>query len=252
MSLSVVIITKNEEETIFDCLSSIKNLQAEIIIVDDESTDRTREIAKSFKANVFVRKKDDFAGQRNYGLSLSKGDWLLSLDADERLTEPLVREIKKVIASDNYYSVFFLYRQNFYLGTKWPYIEKIPRLFKKNSFQGWFGRLHESPKYQGEARTLENCFLHYTHRDLSSMLYKTISWSEIEAKLRFENNHPQVSWWRFLRVMFTAFINYFFLQKGYKVGTKGIIESTFQAFSIFITYARLYEMQIKNQNCKNR
>ena len=84
------------------------------------------------------------------------------------------------------------------------------------------------------------------------MLNKTIEWSETEANLRFSNNHPKMSWWRFPRVMFSAFFNSYLKQGGYKAGTVGIIESIYQAFSIFITYAKLWEKQQKGkiQNAK--
>ena len=89
--------------------------------------------------------------------------------------------------------------------------------------------------------------LHFTHRDLSSMVEKTIEWSEIEAELRFQAGHPEISWWRFPKVMFGEFYNYFIKQRGFKAGTVGIIESIYQVFSIFVTYARLWEKQ-KDEN----
>ncbi len=75
------------------------------------------------------------------------------------------------------------------------------------------------------------------------MVNKTNTWSDTEAKLRLEAKHPQITWWRFPRVMTTAFVDSFFRQKGYKAGTAGIIESIYQSFSMFITYAKLWEMQ---------
>ena len=77
------------------------------------------------------------------------------------------------------------------------------------------------------------------------MVNKTLEWSKIEAELRFNSNHPKMVWWRFPRVMTTAFLNSYVKQGGYKVGTVGIIESVYQSFSMFITYARLWEMQKK-------
>ena len=83
------------------------------------------------------------------------------------------------------------------------------------------------------------------------MLDKTIQWSKIEAELRYKSGHPPMSWWRFIRVMLTAFYDSYIKQKGYSVGTAGFIESMFQAYSMFITYARLWEMQLKaNQKLK--
>ena len=75
-----------------------------------------------------------------------------------------------------------------------------------------------------------------------------MQWSTIEAELRFKARHPKMTWWRFPRVMFTAFYDSYIKQKGYKVGAVGIMESMYQAFSIFITYAKLWELQNKNDN----
>ena len=82
------------------------------------------------------------------------------------------------------------------------------------------------------------------------MVNKTLEWSTIEAKLRFKSNHPKMTWWRFPRVMIPAIFNSYVKQKGYKAGTVGIVESFYQAFSMFITYAKLWEMQVKSERSK--
>ena len=82
------------------------------------------------------------------------------------------------------------------------------------------------------------------------MISKTIEWSQIEAELRFNANHPKITWWRFPRVMLSAFFDSYIKQGGWRVGTAGIIESIYQAFSIFITYAKLWEKQLKMKNEK--
>jgi len=135
---------------------------------------------------------------------------------------------------------------------EWTAIEKLERLFKKDALKSWKGQLHESPEIQGEAGELDGFLLHYTHRDLASMLTKTNEWSAIEAKLRYDTFHPQMEWWRFFRVMWTGFSNSYIQQGGWKVGTAGLIESVYQGFSMFVTYAKLWEMQekVKNQNAK--
>ena len=79
------------------------------------------------------------------------------------------------------------------------------------------------------------------------MLDKTIEWSKVEAETRFQMNHPKMTWWRFPRVMITAFLDSYFRQGGYKIGVAGLIESVYQAFSIFVTYARLWELQQKKK-----
>lgn len=240
--ISAIIIAKNEESMIADCLDSL-SFCSEIIVIDGGSEDRTTEIAGKMSAKVYEYISSDFSKIRNFGLKKSTGDWILYIDADERATADLALEIKNKTV-DSVYSAYKIKRKNFYFGKhEWPHIEHLERLFKKSKLKSWYGSLHESPEVEGEIGELDGYFLHYTHRDLSSMVKKTIEWSKVEARLRFESGHPSVTWWRFPRVMLTAFFDSYLRQKGWKVGVVGLIESLYQSFSIFVTYARLWEMQ---------
>lgn len=242
--LSSIIIAKNEEEMIADCIDSLSFCD-EIVLIDNNSTDRTVEIAKHLGARIIKGETDDFSELRNTGLKNAKGKWILYVDADERVTEALKQEIiEKIHEKNPLFNAYSVRRKNFYLGNfAWPEVEEIVRLFKKTDLEGWFGKLHESPRFSGVSGKLEEYLNHYTHRNLTYMVSKTNKWSEIEATLRFDAHHPKMSWWRFPRVMATAFFTSYVKQKGYKVGTAGLIESMFQAYSMFITYAKLWEKQ---------
>lgn len=242
--ISVIILTKNSEELIADCLDSVSFCD-EIIVIDDGSTDRTVDLVKHLGARVFNSISISFADKRNLGLSKAKCKWVLYIDSDEQVSSELKKNILEIInKTKTEYEAYKLKRKNFYLGNhEWPTIEKHLRLFNKNSLKEWTGTLHETPLVDGETAEVEGFLLHYTHRDLSSMVDKTAKWSGIEAQLRFNANHPRMQAWRFGRVMLTAFWDSYIRQKGYKAGTTGLIESMYQAFSIFITYARLWEMQ---------
>ena len=245
MTISGIVIAKNEQDLINDCLSSLKFCN-EIIVIDNGSSDKTVEIARERGAKVVVYKTGDFSELRNKGMEISSSDWLIYVDADERITKELEGEIIEKINHHGKYKAFRVKRKNFYLGkNEWPEIEKLERVFRKSNLKGWKGKLHESPVVEGEIGDFDNFLIHYTHRNLTQMLDKTNEWSEIEAETRFKNNHPEMSWWRFPRVMISAFINSYVKQKGYRAGTVGIIESIYQAFSIFITYAKLWEKQKK-------
>lgn len=242
-NITAIILAKNEEEMLPDCLKSLSFCD-EIIVIDNGSTDKTVQIAQSYHAKVIDFASDDFSSLRNQGLKLAKGNWVLYIDADEQVSPSLSREIILKSHQDSTVSAYKIKRQNFYLGNHlWPQIEQIERLFKKNTLQGWVGKLHESAQVEGEIGLLHNYLLHYTHRDLTSMVKKTLEWSKIEAELRYEANHPKMSYWRFPRVMALGFFNSYIRQQGYKAGTVGLIESIYQAFSMFITYARLWELQ---------
>lgn len=240
--ISAIVITKNVENLIADCLDSLSFCE-EIIVIDSMSEDRTKEVSERMGAKVFEHDFQDFSQARNFGLKHASGEWVICVDSDERVTKELASEIKSQTLSGNF-SAFRVKRKNFYFGNyEWPYIEHLERVFKKDKLEGWYGKLHESPKVRGDIGLLEGYLLHYTHRDLTSMLDKTIEWSGIEAELRFKSGHPKMSWWRFPRVMCTSFLDSYIRQGGWRVGVVGLIESMYQSFSIFITYARLWEMQ---------
>jgi len=240
-----IIIAKDEEKMIGECIQSVAFCD-EVIVVDGGSKDRTREICRKFGVVVLECPFTDFATARNKGLEMAHGEWILYIDADERVSPQLQNSIKDVVdIMHPAISVYMLQRQNFYFGNHtWPVIEHMERLFRREKLKGWFGVLHESAKFDGEKTLLSGFLLHYTHRDLHTMLAKTITWSSAEAKLRYDAHHSQMTWWRFFRVMYSSFFDSYISQKGYKAGVMGLVESIYQSFSMFVTYAKLWEMQI--------
>ncbi len=246
MKISVIIIAKDAENDIVDAISSV-TFADETIVIDNNSQDRTAALAVKLGAKVFPYQSKDFADLRNHGLKKAKGEWVLYIDTDERVTKELQASIQNSIDDKSKkLSAYKIQRKNFYYGNnEWPYKEYLERLFKRAKLKGWYGVLHESPKIEGDIGELDGFLLHYSHKDLSSMVTKTIEWSTIEANLRFEANHPKMTWWRFPRVMVNAFLNSYLKQGGWKAGVPGVIESTYQAFSMFITYAKLWELQRK-------
>lgn len=245
MTLTGIIIAKNEAEIIGDALKSISFCN-EILVVDNGSEDETPKIANTHKAKIIKTKSSNFSTLRNLGKENATGDYILYIDADERVDETLKKSILFEIKSNSSKSAYRINRKNFYLGNnEWPKIEKMERLFKKDKLIEWKGEIHESPVFEGDTGELDGYLIHYTHRNLSQMLKKTIDWSDIEGKIRIEAKHPQMSWWRFPRVMIGSFFNSYIKEKGYKVGVAGLVESIYQSFSTFITYAKLWEMQNK-------
>jgi glycosyltransferase involved in cell wall biosynthesis len=247
--LSVIVIARNEESRIARCLASA-SWADEKIVIDNGSTDETSREAKKCGAAVFEEKNHDFSKIRELGAKRAAGEWLLYIDADETVTPGLRDEILAVIGSKTATNAFFVPRQNYYLGELWPTQDGMVRLIRKNALVKWEGALHEHAVVKGETGTLRNYFIHSTHRTLEEMVQKTNEWSVVEAKLRFEHHHPSISWWRLLRVMLTAFMHSYITEGGWKIGGVGWIESVYQAFSMFITYAKLWEMQQNNKVTK--
>lgn len=246
--LSIIIITKNEENLIADCIKSIKEIADEILVIDSFSTDNTVKIAEQNGAKVIQNKFIDFANQRNFASLQTKNDWILYLDSDERATSEFNKEVFSIIKNysrDSEIGGYFINRKTSFYGIDWSLTDKVQRLFYKDRFIEWRGKVHETPAIQGSFGLMSSHVLHFTHRNLAQMVDKTNEWSKFEAGLRFRANHPKMNVWRFIRVMATAFIGSYFGEKGYKNGTAGIIEAVYQSFSMFITYAKLWEKQIK-------
>jgi glycosyltransferase involved in cell wall biosynthesis len=241
--LSAIVLAKNEEARIEGCLKGV-SWADEIIVIDSGSTDRTLAIAKKYNAKIIVHVTDNFSLLRTIGAKKATGKWLLYVDADERVTDDLRKEIMEVTKAGAR-QAYVIPRLNYYLGVAWPYKDGMVRLIAKRALVGWTGILHEHAEVRGKTGTLTNYFVHNTHRTLSEMVEKTNIWSEHEAELRFHARHPGISWWRILRVMATSFWDSFIRQGGWRAGTVGWIESIYQAFSIFITYAKLWELQQK-------
>lgn len=242
--ISVIIITKNEEERIKACLESVKWAD-EIIVADNGSTDKTLDIAKKYTDKLIKFTGNDFAALRNKAMEEARGEWVLYVDADERVLEPLGEEIKSIV-KDNNFSAYAISRRNIIFGEEknygpfWP--DWVIRLLKRSDFDTWRGEIHEQPEFQGKLGYTNNSFLHLTHRDLDQVVLKSLSWSKIDVGLRAKN-HPQMSGWRFLRILFTELFNQGIKRKGFFSGTIGIMDSLLQTFSLVMTYIRLWEAQ---------
>jgi glycosyltransferase involved in cell wall biosynthesis len=249
--LSAVIITRNDSEELKECIKNL-SFADEVIVIDNNSEDSTVETAKALGAQVWKLGGLDFSYLRNVGREKAQGEWLLYIDTDERVSPELRREILAFIKNPGEYSSGIFERKNFFFNTPWPHSDDMTRLMKHESLIGWHGQLHETPQVIGKSYHFKAPIMHYTHDDLTQMVNKTNEWSAIEAQLRDQNNHPPIVWWRFPRVMLTGFYNSYIKQGGYKAGTIGLIESIYQAFSMFITYAKLWEKQNKTLLSKPR
>ncbi len=244
--LSIVIIAKNEAGMLKNCLESVKWAD-EIIVVDNGSTDDTAKIAKEYTKKVIFTEEQNFSIVRNKGMQEAIGDWVLYIDADERVLFSLREEIQSIIIDQNSKSAYAISRKNIIFGKEekygpfWP--DWVIRLFKKTDFEKWVGEVHEHPIFKGDLGYTKNSFLHLTHRNVDQMILKNLAWSKIDAKLRLDANHPPMTGWRFLRIFCTEMFNQGILRKGFFNGAIGVTDSMIQTFSLFTTYVRLWEIQ---------
>jgi len=252
MKLSLIVLAGNEGEMIKDCLDSA-SFADEIVLVLANSVDNTKKIAQSLKLPLKIIETTDeynknFSKWRNLGYKVASGDWLLYLDADERITPELKSEILSTINTTNLFNYYAIPRANYYLGKRvrfgGSYPDYVKRLYRKKFFFGYQGYLHEEPIIKGEIGYLKNDLLHFTHRNLKSMLDKTLVWTDLEAEALFNAHHPPVYWWRFPRMMVTKIWERLIKQQMWRDGIVGWISVIFESFDTFIIYAKLWEKQV--------
>jgi len=251
-TISAIIISGNAQNSIKKAVESV-SWCTKTIMVAANSTDKSKIIAKSTNLKIKIIETTDqygknFAKWRNLGLKNCTTDWLLYIDTDEIVTPDLKNEILQIInLESSQYSHYAIPRANHFLGQRVKYGGTYPdyviRLYQKKSIDKWVGALHEKAVVTGNLGYLKNDLLHFTHTDITSMLQKTIIWTQTEAQALYDNNHPPVYWWRFPRMMLTKLWQRLIKQKMYKDGVVGWISAIFETFNTFIIYARLWEIQ---------
>jgi (heptosyl)LPS beta-1,4-glucosyltransferase len=242
-----IVVAKNEEHMITACLESLKWVD-ELIVFDNGSTDNTIKIAEKYTKNIFHFDKLDYQELRNKAMEKAHGDWVLYVDADERVLSNLKNELIE-LSNKSDKSAYALSRINVIFGEEVSYgpykKDWMIRYFKKDKFKTWVGKIHEYATFEGELGYSNNSLLHLTHRDADQVVLKTLHWSNLYAEMLKEANHPKMSGWRFLRILITETIKQGILRKGFFGGTVGIVDSVFQIFSQFITYVKLWQLQKK-------
>lgn len=244
--ISVIIITKNEEVNIEDCLNSIQWAD-EIILVDAESEDSTVEIARNYTEKIFIHPWEGYSRQKYYALSLAKNEWVLSLDADERITPELRSEIEIKVKSS--FDAFKIPRKNYFLGKHitgcgWNEDYQL-RLFKKSKTDITDSLVHESFIVNGKIDKLNNQMVHYTYRNLKDAITKMNSYSSLEAKQKYKQNN--VTPIDFILHPLSAFFQYFIIRKGFKDGRYGLMVSLLHAMTNMQIYMKIWELKNKEK-----
>jgi glycosyltransferase involved in cell wall biosynthesis len=241
--ISVTVITKNEEKNISECLKSV-DWTDEIIIVDSESTDKTVELAKQFTDKIFIRKWDGYVPQKQYALSLARNEWVLSLDADERISSELKDEILKL--SPGEYSGFKIRRRNFLIDKEitscgWEKDYQL-RLFRKDKTNLNERLVHEKFITEGKIGTLKNAMLHYTFTSFEEYLNKINSYTSLKSQELFQKK-KRVGAWTIFSHTISAFFAFFIIRRGFKDGVYGLIISLLHSVSTMMNYIKLWELQ---------
>jgi len=252
MSLSVAIITHNEEANLARTLFSV-SFADEIIVVDSGSTDRTVEIAQSFRAKVFHLAWRGFSSQKNYALSQCTCDWILSLDADEELTPELQTQIRTLLPTNPPVDAWFIRRRNHFLG-RWIrhggfYPDAKLRLFRRSTadFTPLFEErpVHETIHFEGHPGTLDFDIIHHAYPTLSIYIahmdrYSTLGSQILVAQKRTSRSLPAFLTNVLLAPGFNFLWNYFF-RLGFLDGREGLLLHLYHAAYSSWKYAKAWE-----------
>ena len=242
--LSVVVITKNEESRLRECLESAAWAD-EIVVVDDSSTDRTTAVAREFTDKVFERKMDIEGKHRNFAYQLTKNEWVFSLDADERVTPELREEITVLLNAGPTCNGYTIPRKNF-VGKYWVryggmYPSAQLRLFRKDKFKyDEQAEVHPQAYMPDPRGALKSDILHYTYRDFSDAIAKLDRQTDLEAKKWLRENR-EVGVFSVIRKMIDRFIRAYYSKKGYKDGVVGLFLAVNSSMYQFLSFAKYWE-----------
>ena len=249
-NISVLIITLNEEVHMYELLSDL-DFADEVIVVDSFSTDRTKAISESFKNVKFLENRfENYTSQRNFAIDQARNNWILFIDADERLTPALKAEILETVKVDNDISAYLFYRK-FYFKNKilrfsgWQ-TDRIFRLFKKDKCRYTHRRLvHEKLDVDGKIAYFKNRLIHYSYSDYDSYKGKMIAYGKLKAMEKYHIGFKPTCLHQYGHSIYN-FLYQYFIRLGILDGRKGIIICYLNALSVSARYKELKHLEKKH------
>lgn len=248
MRISAIVNTLNEEDNIADCLESLAWVD-EIVVVDMDSDDKTKQIAYKYTPNVYNHKRAGYVEPaRNFAIAKATGDWMLILDADERISPSLAGRLRD-IAQENAINFVRIPRKNIIFGTWMKHTRWWPdynvRFFKRDKVE-WLPEIHSIPITQGEGINLPEedkfAILHHNYVSLAAYFDRMERYTTIQAKELIKDDY-QLHWPDMLLKPLREFLSRFFAAQGYEDGLHGLVLAMLQAFSEFLVYLKVWEHQ---------
>jgi len=250
--VSVVVNTLNEEKNLSRCLSSVKNLADEIVVVDMYSEDETRKIAKEFGAKVYLHKKTGYVEPaRNFAINKAQGKWVFVLDADEKIPPFLAKKLKKIAETKKKLICVLIPRKNIILNhwmqnsRWWP--DYLPRFFRKGKVH-WPKQIHQQPDLAGKniyalPDNEKFAIVHYNYKSLNQFLERGQNYAAIQAKELVNERNYHLSSKDLILKPLEEFLSRFFVGEAYRDGIHGLALSLLQAWVQLLTYLKVWEMQ---------
>lgn len=245
LRISAIVITKNEAHNLAECLATL-NWVHEIVVVDAESEDGTGEMAREFTDKVFIRTWEGYARAKSFALAQATGEWVLSIDADERITPELREEICALLSAQPQCEGYEMPRLANFLG-KWMmhggwYPGYVLRLFRREA--GGFDNVavHEAVHVQGKRGRLRHHLLHYTDPDIRHYFEKYNRYTSLAAE-EMQRSGKRFHVWDLLFRPVWFFFRMYVLRTGFMDGLPGLMLATFSASYVFTKYAKLWELE---------
>lgn len=255
-TLSVVISVLNGEKFLAQCLASVADIADEIIVVDHGSTDNTVSIAKKFTKKIYQQKNnpENIDVQKNFGFEKATKDWILSLDADEKVTDELQAAIREILSSTSEYAGYWIPRKNIIFG-KWVehtgwYPDYQLRLFLHGNGKYVSQHVHEDLVVDGKTEKLSAPLIHEAYQSVYQFLHRGLTiYAPNEAQSLIKNGY-EFSFAGAIRMPFQEFLSRFFARKGYLDGFHGLMLSLLMACYHFAVFAYVWEHKKFSQDDK--
>jgi hypothetical protein len=247
MTLSVILLTHNEEKHIRACLLSVREFADELIVLDSHSTDRTVELARDAGARIEFRAFDNYPNQRNHAIDLARGEWIFFIDADERATPALGSEILSVIRSQSAVVGFWIPRRNIIFGkeirfTGWS-PDYQPRVMKKGCARFDPAReVHELVLWTGQVGYLREPLIHYNYETLAQFRAKQEKYTCYEAQVWFKEG-KRARWRGAIGQPLREFFRRYISLQGWRDGAHGLWLSLLMAYYAFVRWKMLRAMK---------
>lgn len=245
MKISVVIITLNEEDRLENTLKSSAEIADEIVVLDSFSSDKTLDIARQYGCQIYQNRFVDYGSQKNLALAKAKNQWVLNLDADERISESLKKEILKLKQQQDIPVDGFLINRKTYYQGKWIkhsgwYPDRKLRLFRKSKSK-WEGRVHEGLHLDGTTGRIKGDIIHFTYRNLDDHLQRINRYSGLQAQDIAQSK--KLLYLRALLLPPVTFIRFYIWKLGILDGFPGLVIALVSSWGTALKYLKAIEIK---------
>lgn len=246
-TISAVIITRNEEKNISECIESLKWAD-EIVVIDSMSTDKTVEIARKYTDRIYKKEWEGYSKQKNYGILVSNSEWILNIDADELVTDMLRDEIITRTSLKSEICGYYIPRKNYFMG-KWIkhggwYPNYQLRLFRKGSGEFKDVRVHEGVTIVGYTDYLANPLIHHSYNNFDDFVERSNKYSTLAALDLFERNE-KINIHHLVIKPLSRFLKMYLVHGGFIDGWRGFVLAVLYSYYVFIRTIKLWELHDK-------